>query len=80
MPRRFTDDEYEILTICERNGWTYADWYALPENEQTDRLAFQYKRHKFLDTLLNDFSERIANEQPIEQTAFISALISRYID
>lgn len=79
MLRRFTDDEYNILTICERNGWTYAQWYALSEDEQIDRLALLRRRHTFLETILSGFEKRIADEIPIEQTAYINTLIERYI-
>lgn len=79
MLRRFTTEEYDILTICERNGWTYAQWFALPEDEQIDRLAMQHRRRVFLETILEGFDNRIKNEQGIEQTAYINTLIERYI-
>ena len=76
-PRRFTDEEIAVLTICERNGWTYADWHALSDDEQTDRLAFQYRRTLFLDSIEDMFDTRIADEKPIEQTAYTLMLLHR---
>lgn len=77
VPRRFTDDELNVLAICEKNGWTYADWYALPENEQVDRLAYLHRRQMFLEELEGTFEARIAEERPIEQTAYILTLLQR---
>lgn len=77
MLRRFTDDELAILAICERNGWTYAEWHALPENEQVDRLAFQHRKAMFIESIEETFEQRIADERPIEQTAYIMTLLHR---
>lgn len=78
MLRLFTDEESDILAICEHNGWTYAQWHALPESEQVDRLAYRYRRQTFLDTILEGFDKRIADDQAIEQTAYINLLLERY--
>jgi uncharacterized protein YnzC (UPF0291/DUF896 family) len=78
VPKRFTNEELAILKICERNGWTYKQWYALDEDEQVDRLALEHRRVEYLDTMLNSFRERIDDEKIIDQSAYIMALIERY--
>lgn len=78
MPKRFTDEELDILKICTRNGWTYAEWYALPEREQIDRLAYEYKKDRFLDSLMESLQSRIDRELSVEQTAYISVMMAQY--
>lgn len=66
------------MRICEKHGWTYAQWQALSEQEQIDRLAYQHQRDEFLDALIHSFSERIANEKVVELPAYVMAIIQRY--
>lgn len=33
-----------MMTVCERRGWDYATFLALPRQEQTDLLAWEYQR------------------------------------
>lgn len=67
-----------MLAICEQNGWTYEQWHALSDDEQTDRLAYRYHKQLFLDELIAALDTRIANEQTIEQTAYIQLLMKRH--
>ncbi len=32
------------MAVCERRGWDYATFRALPRQEQTDLLAREYQR------------------------------------
>jgi len=66
------------LRICTRNGWTYADWYALPEEEQLDRLGYEYRRGQFIDDIMETLQTRIDREQNVEQTAYISVMMAQY--
>jgi len=77
--KRFSQDEIDILTICERNGWTYTQWFALPENEQIDRLAMLHRRQTYLDSILRGFDKRIEDGLGIEPVAYISTLIERHL-
>lgn len=75
---RFRDDELDVLRICERHGWTYAQWYALPEEEQIDRLAFQHNRDELLGAMYETLTERIDEGKPVELSAYISVLMQRF--
>lgn len=33
-----------MMAVCERRGWDYATFFALPRQEQTDLLAREYQR------------------------------------
>jgi len=66
------------LQLCDRYGWTYAQWYALSENEQIDRLAYEQRRKYFLEQIDKSFIDRIDSGQAIEHTAYIMNLIELY--
>lgn len=77
-PPRFREDEYEILRVCERNHWTYAQWDAMSETEQIDHLAYQLRRDEYLSEMLSGLTQRIDDEQPVELTALVTVMMQLY--
>lgn len=78
MPTRFDEFEFEEISARLRYGYSREQWAALPEDEQIDAMAHQYIRNQYLDTLLDSFYERIRTGKPVEQAAYVTALIERY--
>lgn len=74
---RFRDEEFNILRICERNGWTYAQWNALPEKERIDRLAYQHIRDEALDKMTEQFNKRIENNLSVDIGAYAEVMLQR---
>jgi hypothetical protein len=41
-----------MMAVCERRGWDYATFRALPRQEQTDLLAREYQRQEAIGRAL----------------------------
>lgn len=54
---------------------TRAEWDSLPDEDRFEWLAYDYRRRDGVERIMDSFNERIANEKPIEFTAFIMTLM-----
>jgi hypothetical protein len=60
-----------VLSICERHGWTYAQFNALPEEEQADWLAFDARRKAVLRSLIDVLDKKIEEGKPVEMASYL---------
>jgi len=55
---RFTNNDVAVLRLCERKGWTLADWYTLDEREQLEWLAYDNWRQQVISRMLKSVQKK----------------------
>ena len=55
---RFTANDVTVLRVCQRNGWTLAQWYALDEREQMEWLAYDNFQQRAIDSMLKSVQKK----------------------
>lgn len=54
----FTVTDVKTLRVCQRNGWTLAEWYSLDEREQLEWLAYDDFQQRAIDSMLKSVQKK----------------------